>query len=262
MTHTLKARPAQAADATASPLWFAEDGGPFHGHEPSYFDPADFPWVAEVELKWEVIRDELKALLEADQASLTPYANTAMTTQPGRWKTFGMMFWLNRFSGPSKKCPRTMQILSRVPGLAAVSFNLLEPNSSIKPHRGDTNAIIRCHMGLDVPDTAPRCAFRVGGEVRSWENGKFLLFCDAHEHTAWNNTDRDRYILVIDIFRTQFHARRKAIASRVLASITLALILQRGEWLRRHCSRGFSRAVLFALLRMRYYLPLALNPRA
>ena len=232
---------------TDDPVWFAEDGPAFRGQEPSYFNPEDFAWVKPLEAQWTVIRDELQALLAADGAALTPYMNATMASQVGRWKTYGLMFWGQRNRQRAASCPRTMEIVKDIPGLCAVSFNLLEPHSSIKPHYGDTNAIIRCHLGLDIPGDAPRCAFRVRDEVRSWQNGKLLMFCDAHQHTAWNNTDQNRYIMVIDVFRPEFQPRRREVISRVLTAITLDVNYQRWPWLRRFCSQGGRRRLVRSL---------------
>ena len=236
--------------------WFSEGGSAFKGTEPFYFEPRNFPWVERVESQWQTIRDELRSLLAADDGSLEPYANREMTSRPNQWKTFGMMFWTIRAEDKCRKCPKTWEILKDIPGLCAISFNLLEPNTTIKPHHGDTNAIIRCHMGLEVPAEAPRCAFRVGTEIRSWHEGKFLMFCDAHEHTAWNNTDQKRYILVLDIMRPEYAAQKRSVASRVLASIKLAVYYQRHGWMKRYLNGNAGRAFALNVLRLMIYIPL------
>jgi len=239
--------------------WFAEDGGAFKGDEPFYFDTADFPWVKQVESQWQLIRDELLAMLEAEQDVLVPYANKGMTSRPNQWKSFGMMFWTLRSKENCAKCPDTWNILKSIPNITAASFNLLEQQTTIKPHHGDTNAIIRCHMGLVVPAPAPRCGFRVGTETRSWEEGKFLMFCDAHEHTAWNNTNSKRYILVVDIMRPEFDDQTKATSSRVLASINSAVLYQDHPWLKRFFSGRLSRKVIFNMLRITTYFAMLLR---
>jgi aspartyl/asparaginyl beta-hydroxylase (cupin superfamily) len=236
--------------------WFAEEGTAFTGTEPFFFNPGDFPWTRKVEENWQTIRDELYALLAADESNLEPYANVAMTSRPNQWKTFGMMFWTIKKESHVQKCPKTWALLKDVPNICAISFNLLEPNTTIKPHHGDTNAIIRCHMGLEVPASAPRCAFRVGTETVSWNEGKFLMFCDAYEHTAWNNSDRRRYILVVDIMRPEYVEQKRSVACRVLASIKLAIYYQRHAWLRRHFGGARGRALALRILRFLTYLPL------
>ncbi|USX20869.1 aspartyl/asparaginyl beta-hydroxylase domain-containing protein [Oxalobacteraceae bacterium OTU3REALA1] len=235
---------------SAPALWFSEDGGLFHGNEPFYYNPADYPWVRHIEDNWTTIRDELKALTAQDTASLTPYANMAMTTKPNQWKTFGLMFWLNEVKEHTARCPKTWALLKQIPHLSSASFNLLEPHTTIKPHHGDTNAVIRCHLGIDVPAPAPKCAFRVGDDIRSWEDGKMLMFCDAHEHTAWNNSDQQRYILVLDVLRPELSAGKRWTAARVLASISMAICYQRAAWMRKFLGHRVGKSLVFRSLQL------------
>lgn len=229
-------------------LWYSVDGKPFAGSEPFFFDPADHPWVAEVESQWEVIRDELSEFIRTNDHRLEPYIEADMVSRPKKWRTIGLRFWGREASQNAALFPETRRIVSCIPGLSAISFNLLEANSTIKPHQGDTNAIMRCHLGLIVPASAPRCGFRVGKEVRSWEEGRFFLFCDAHEHTAWNNTDDSRYVMVVDVFRSEYRARMRQVCDRVLASIHLSVLLQRVPILQRIAGGRLGRRALLWIL--------------
>jgi len=229
--------------------WFAEDGKRFTGNEPYFFNVDEFSWVPDLEANWEVIRDELLAMLENDNASLQPYPNAEMVSKKENWKTFGFAFWNMRSSSNCQKCPKTWDLLKNIPNLSTASFNLLEANTTIKPHHGDTNAIIRCHMGLVVPAEKPSCAFRVGTETKSWQEGKFFMFCDAHEHTAWNNTQGKRYILVVDIVRPEFKEKEKYISSAVLASINMAIFYQNSKLLNKFFDHKFGKKVIFIGLR-------------
>lgn len=229
--------------------WFAEDGKRFNGKEPYFFDVNEFAWIPELEANWEVIRDEMMELLANDEASLQAYPNAEMVSRKENWKTFGFAFWGMRSHNNCQKCPKTWELLKDIPNLSAASFNLLEPNTTIKPHHGDTNAIIRCHMGLVIPAPKPSCAFRVGTETRSWQEGKFFMFCDAHEHTAWNNTQDKRYILVVDIIRPEFQQKRKYISSAVLASINMAIFFQNSEFLKKFFDNKTGKKFLFTGMR-------------
>lgn len=225
--------------------WFSEGNHTFTGNEPFFFDTDDYPWVKELEANWTVIRDELQALLAKNEIELQPYANKEMTSRADKWKTYGMMFWSFKSDENCERCPKTWELISKVPNLLAASFNLLEEHTTIKPHFGDTNAHIRCHMGLMVPGSAPQCAFRVGTETRSWEEGKFFMFCDAHEHTAWNNTNAVRYVLVLDILRPEFVKQRNSIISRVLSSIRLEVTYQNKPWLRKLMGASWRKQFMF-----------------
>ena len=71
-------------------------------------------------------------------------------------------------------------------------------STHIESHRGPTNIRVRCHLGVKVPDGD--CAIRVGEEVRRWREGKCLVFDDYFEHEAWNHTDEDRLVLIVDLW--------------------------------------------------------------
>lgn len=229
--------------------WFSEGNAAFKGKDPCFFDPDQFDWVKKIEENWTDIRDEMMTLLTEQDDVLKPYANKAMVSRTNKWKTFGLMFWTFKDQDNIAKCPKTWALIKDVPNLTAASFNLLDEKTTIKPHRGDTNAIVRCHMGISVPDSAPKCAFRVGSETRSWENGKFFMFCDAHEHTAWNNTDAPRYIMVLDVIRPEYVKKKYDIASRVLSSINLAVNYQNSTFLNKYFSGNLGKAVMLNLYR-------------
>lgn len=242
-----------------SALWFSDSGTAFHGDEPYYFDNATLPWTGLVESQWTVIRDELQAFIAGQRDQLQPYVDGAMVSRPNRWRTWGLMFWTLKSPRHCAPFPRSWAILKDVPGLLAASFNLLEEQTTIKPHFGNTNAIFRCHLGLSIPAPAPQCAFRVGDEVRSWEEGKLLVFCDAHQHTAWNNARQDRYVLVMDVMRPQYAHRKWYVASRVLASIYLEPAYRKVKALRTWCGGERARSVVFRLLHIYYAARLRLH---
>ena len=122
-------------------------------------------------------------------------------------------------------CPVTINILNNIPGLISASVSILEPGARINPHYGDTDAIIRCHLGLKIPAGLPSCGFRVGYEDRSWEQGKLLMFNDAAYHKAWNETDQTRIVLLFDIIRIQHEKQKKWICSKVRGSILYQYLL-------------------------------------
>jgi beta-hydroxylase len=58
--------------------------------------------------------------------------------------------------------------------------------------------VLRLHLGLIVPEPRERTAIRVGPEQRHWEEGRALIFDDAYEHEAWNETGGVRVVLWVD----------------------------------------------------------------
>ncbi|EGD81083.1 hypothetical protein PTSG_11028 [Salpingoeca rosetta] len=191
--------------------------------DPYFFDPSKFDWVPMVESNWKVIRQELEEYL--DSQPLQPYFGGNLMSKKQCWRVLGLKFWGLNHSENQKHFPKTMAILNKVPGLSLVAFSQIEGGTAITPHHGDTNANIRCHMGLVVPGTLPEIGFQVGDQQKSWEEGKILMFCDAHRHTAFNNTDKTRIILQFDVIRPEFENQRTLISARVLASICTQKIM-------------------------------------
>ncbi len=118
--------------------------------DPNYFDTAPHSWVPELEAEWTVIRDELREYLTKDQ-KLSPYFNPTLISKPGCWRVVGLLFWGIENAKVSSQFPRSMALFNKIPGLVSVSFSQLEGGTKINPHNGDTNAHMRCHMGIDVP---------------------------------------------------------------------------------------------------------------
>jgi ornithine lipid ester-linked acyl 2-hydroxylase len=126
-------------------------------------------------------------------------------------------FWGLKVSNKFKrKCPKTMQYLKKIPGLVSLSISQLAPNSTIAEHTGDTNAIVRCHLGIEVPASLPDCGLGVNGEQRSWAEGKWIVFNDAYKHTAWNNTGKRRIIIIADIIKPEFMDRKNIACAFIL----------------------------------------------
>jgi aspartyl/asparaginyl beta-hydroxylase (cupin superfamily) len=74
----------------------------------------------------------------------------------------------------------------------------MRPMTHITPHRGPTNLRLRCHFAIKVP--AGDCAIRVEDETRQWSEGRCLVFDDFLVHEAWNHTEADRVVLIIDLW--------------------------------------------------------------
>jgi beta-hydroxylase len=87
-------------------------------------------------------------------------------------------------------------LIENIPNLVTAGFSSLRPGTHIAPHTGYPDGVLRCHLGLVVPETG--CGIRVGDETRHWEVGKCLVFDDTLEHEAWNHSDRTRVILLLD----------------------------------------------------------------
>jgi len=208
-------------------LWFSlyDPTYIYPENEPAFFDPENQRWSSDFEQNYNEIRSELNAFLENNE--LKAYFNKSMVNTKSIWKTISLRWWTIEFFKNQKAFPKTMAIVAKYPEIISLSFNQLEANGEILPHCGDTNAIFRCHLGLEIPASLPQCGFRVKDELRSWENGKWLIFTDANNHEAFNKTNQRRIILVIDVLRDEYKPKRGTVFSTVLTSLFLQKRIQR-----------------------------------
>jgi len=185
-----------------------------------FFDTAGFAWVAAVEAAATAIRMELENLLAAGTEGFKPY----IQSDPNRPRLddnalLDNVDWSALFLCENGKpndetiarCLATWEAMQAVPqprfaNSPTVMFSLLRPGARIAPHTGTHNIRLVCHLPLIVP---PDCGFRVGNEVRQWEEGKLLIFDDTIEHEAWNNSDRDRVVLIFDIWRPELSEQER-----------------------------------------------------
>jgi len=176
----------------------------------TYYPRDRFPWYEELEAKTNVIRDELREVLQETQ-SLEPFLGNAPKerpdmlqawgSSPATWDAYFFHRHGNRYDEHCERCPHTAALLDVLPldrvrnHSPETLFSVLRPGSHILPHRGVTNTRVVTHLPLIVP---PDCALRVGGEIHTWQEGRCVTFDDTMEHEAWNKSGETRVVLILD----------------------------------------------------------------
>lgn len=172
--------------------------------DPVIFQPGTFPWEKALAEHWREIRAEAEAVIALrDQVpafhEVSP--DQYRISQEADWKTF----WLRGFGVRSEVCcelcPLTDRVLDEVPGLETAFFSMMAPGTHVLAHRGVFKGIINCHLGLMVPDEPDRCRMRIGGETLHWKEGELRIFDDTRKHEVWNETDRERVVLMLQFRR-------------------------------------------------------------
>lgn len=186
-----------------------------------FYEPKDFDWVPAVEAATDTIRQEIVALMAVGTEGFRPY----IQAEPNRpridenqlldnkdWSALFLCENGRLFEETIARCPRTWEAVQAAPlprigaSSPTIMFSLLRAGARITPHNGVQNTRLICHLPLIVP---PGCGFRVGNEVRQWEEGRLLIFDDTIEHEAWNESSEDRVILIFDIWRPELNDKER-----------------------------------------------------
>ncbi len=170
----------------------------------TFFDNERFPWIAHVEENWAVIREELERVLE-DREGLANFQDISKDqieiTDDDRWKTFFLYGYGFEAKLGVEMCPRTAALMREIPGMTTAMISILSPRKHILDHRGPYKGVLRYHLGLIVPEDAEACRIRVGEDFRHWERGGSMIFDDTFNHEVWNDTDKTRVVLFVDVLR-------------------------------------------------------------
>ena len=167
-------------------------------------DRAHFPWVEDLEARTDAIRKELDVLLRDTQRlpelrKISPDHNRIASST--RWKSFFLYGYGHRAELGCQLCPETVRAVEAIPDLESAFFSILMPGTHIRRHRGPTKSLVVAHLGVKIPRDREKCVIRVDDEIRSWEEGRVLVFDDTREHEVWNRTDEIRAVLLIHVRR-------------------------------------------------------------
>lgn len=194
-----------------------------------YFDREHFPWLTELEAQTNVIRTEVIELLASADPGLSPYVTMPSGTPRNLWSDLNnnaawsaLHLWKDgeRIEGACARAPKTAAIVEKlpladIPGRApTVFFSILQAGKHIPPHTGVTNTRTIIHLPLIVP---PGCEFRVGGETRPWREGEAFAFDDTIEHEAWNRSNQDRAVLILDCWNPHLSQHERAMIRRLFS---------------------------------------------
>lgn len=164
-----------------------------------WYDASEFVWARRLEASYEVVRDEVLAATRGRQG-FERYSYPGLGDND--WES--LMFYRRGEAVEENcaRCPETAALLRAIPGgrRREAMVSVLGPGARIPPHRDSGNQLLTCHFGLVVP---PDCGLRVGGDARTWQEGRCLIFDTSYEHEAWNHSDRTRIILLVDFWHPE-----------------------------------------------------------
>lgn len=161
-----------------------------------FYKTTNLSFVQSLEANWLLIKEELNRLQPGTSIS---WQENFLYNQG--WDMFGLHSFGRKLEENCRLCPETTRLVESIAGMTTAGFSSLAPGTHIVPHEGYVNTVLRCHLGLVVPDG---CSIRVGSETKTWEEGKCLIFDDTVEHEVWNHSNFPRIILLIDFKKLNF----------------------------------------------------------
>lgn len=162
-----------------------------------WFDPAGFPIVPALEDSFPKVREEVLNLPdESFQEEIEPI------NRKGTWEVLFFYEGGRRRADNCARCPTIANIIEQHETVRTcaglIYLSRMRPGTHIAAHRGPTNMRLRCHLGIQIPQGD--CRLRVDKEIRGWSEGKCIVFDDYFEHEAWNLTETDRIVLIVDLW--------------------------------------------------------------
>ncbi len=198
---------------------------------PKFYDHALFPFLQALCDNWQAVRQEFEAVAKSrvhpwpETNLFVTYADDddAKVTEGAGWNVFGLYAFNKKRTDNCLLCPVTTRLIEAIPfQVRTAAFSILVPGAHILPHSGYvgySDRVLRAHLGLQVPPGAEvpaefspvswdwekpersGCFLRAGDEKWGWREGGLLVFDDTHVHEAWNFTQQERVILLLDFTR-------------------------------------------------------------
>jgi aspartyl/asparaginyl beta-hydroxylase (cupin superfamily) len=201
-----------------------------------WLEPERFDWAAELEAAAPELADEVAGALDVDADGL-PYIakdeeGETWRSLAGRTDWSAVHFWNDGL--PDERAlarfPKVRAALERLPlvnltGAPVEAFlSILKPRTRIPPHFGQANYRLTVHLPLIVPTG---CGVQVAGEARETRFGRLMIFDDSYEHSAWNDSETARIVLIFEIWHPALSAAERTAVTGLLSRYNLL-------WQRRH----------------------------
>ncbi|TQI81250.1 aspartate beta-hydroxylase [Serratia fonticola] len=186
--------------------------------------------------QWQQIREE--ALDVAHNLQHIPRFHEIMSEQAAisanddrDWRMFILQAYGHPIPQNLARCPTLARLISNAPDVLSASLSFLAPGKQVPAHRGPFRGILRGYLVLAMPkraDGSPAAVLKLNGKEYRLNEGEFMLWDDTFEHEVWNDSDRVRTVLLLDIRR-----RDLPLNLRALSALIVLLVRLNVRWVRR-----------------------------
>jgi len=160
-----------------------------------------------LEENWHIIAQEAQSLLNKGFFEQTTSKENSSFYDVGfrtfykyGWSKFYCTWYGTNLNSAMMHCPKTVEILNKIPSVNGAMFTLLPAQSKLTRHLDPVACSFRYHLGLNTPNSED-CFINVDGTEQSWKDGEAFLFDETCLHFVENNTQDMRLILMCDIER-------------------------------------------------------------
>lgn len=170
-------------------------------------DLKEFQELDAIKEHWQTIREEAINLHQqrSFDATVKPdapayYDIGFRTFYKYGWSKFYVKWYGYVHESAKHLCPKTVEILSKIPSVNGAMFSVLPPGSKLTRHLDPVACSLRYHLGLETPGSE-ECFINIDGVSYAWRNGEALLFDETYLHFARNDSGKSRLILMCDVER-------------------------------------------------------------
>ncbi|HKU16322.1 MAG TPA: aspartyl/asparaginyl beta-hydroxylase domain-containing protein [Steroidobacteraceae bacterium] len=191
-----------------------------------WLEPEIFDWADGLQAAAPELAQEVADFLNVDADGL-PYIGKQEESElwrslAGRTNWSAVHFWNDALANEPAlaRFPKVRAALERLPlvtsgGVPVEAFlSILKPRTRIPPHFGNANHRLTVHLPLIVP---AGCGVEVGGEARETRFGRLMIFDDSYEHSAWNDSDTARIVLIFEIWHPALSAAERTAVAGMLS---------------------------------------------
>lgn len=198
----------------------------YHGKMPAFFTEEQIPALAVLRQNYPGIKQEIESYFAQGKGDFKVNFIAHNYSEKG-WKTVGLYAYCLKRTKNCNALPFTTSVIESLPGLTTAIISVLEPQTSIKPHLGDTNAIARIHLPIRIPGNWPQLGMIIDRTPLQWHEGETVAFNVVKRHKAWNHTDHQRIVLIVDVIHNQYLDRKMIISGNVLGGFVMKYVASR-----------------------------------
>jgi len=160
-----------------------------------------YDFLKDLDLHKAEIIDEYK------KVKSTIFSDISQITAPDKyfknanWNVFFFLAYGSFLYENCSKCPITFSILKKHKNIKTAMFSTLPPDSTMSPHRGPLKGVLRCLYKLDFTGERNTACLQIKNKIFDWYDNDYIIFDDTLTHNTWNNSDKPRVVLFLDIER-------------------------------------------------------------